>query len=123
MSIDSVQRQRPPRTQPTFALLVLELCRRAGGDAHQSERTGDTLAALDALTAGDSSLQSRPLRQVLAAAQDVYRMLEAEGRVHDSLLPRTVIHLDAVLAAVAEGTLPPNDMRPALRRAFMRPAG
>jgi hypothetical protein len=122
VSVDNVQRQRPARMQLTFALLVLELCRRAGGNAQQSERTGDTLAALEALTAGDRSLQSRPLREVLAAAQDVYRLLEAEGRVLDSLLPRTIIHLDAVLAAVAEGTMPRHDMRPALRRAFMQPA-
>ena len=111
-----------PRTQPTFALLVLDLCRRAGRNAPPSERTGDTLAALDELTASDYSPECRTLRQVLAAALDAYRVLEVEGRAPDSLLPGTIIRLDAVLAAVVRGTMPRDEMRPAARRAFIRPA-
>jgi hypothetical protein len=115
------RREHLPRMQPTFALLVLELCGRAGAKGPHPEGTGDTLAALDELTARDESLECRPLRQVLAAALEVYRELEAGWPVRDTLAPGTIIHLDAILAAVVRGTMPRSEMRPALRRAFIRP--
>jgi hypothetical protein len=110
------------RWNPTFALLVLGLCGRAGGKGPRSESTGDTLAALDELTARDDSLECRPLRQVLLAALEVHRELEAGWPVRDSLAPGTIIQLDAILAATVRGTMPRSEMRPALRRAFVRPA-
>jgi hypothetical protein len=118
----SSERGRLPGTQPTFALLVLALCRRAGGTASHAEGTADTLTALDELTARDHSLECRPLRQVLLAALDVHRELEAGWPVRDSLSPGTIIQLDAILAATVRGTMPRSEMRPALRRAFIRPA-
>jgi hypothetical protein len=118
-SIGSAQHERLPRTQPTFALLVLGLCRRKGP---HPESTGETLVALDELTARDHSFECRALRQVLLAALDVYRELEAGWPVRDSLSPGTILHLDAILAATVRGTMPRSEMRPALRRAFIRPA-
>jgi len=62
-----------------------------------------------------------PLRQILAALLGVHRALELESRALDLLSPETILRLDAVLAAILDGTMTEDELRVALRRAVIRP--
>jgi hypothetical protein len=105
----------------TFAALVLELRRRAGADALHPARIPEVITELGKLAVRSDSAESALLREILGAALVVHSELELEGRALDALTPETVLRLDAVLAALIDGTVQREELRTELRRALMRP--
>jgi hypothetical protein len=106
----------------TVARLVLELRRRAGGDALHRGRMRQILAELRELAASNDQPDSGLLREILGAVLVVHGDLELEGRALEALTPETVLRLDAVLTALVDGTMQRDELRAELRRAMIRPA-
>jgi hypothetical protein len=112
----------PVASRLTFARLILEVRRRAGGKPLHPGSMPQILADLRDLAGGKDEPEAEVLREILGALLGVHRDLELEGRALDALTPETVLRLDAVLAALLDGTMQPDELRAALRRALVRAA-
>jgi hypothetical protein len=101
----------------------LELRRRAALEGAPLKRSNlrETLRALSDLAAKSWLPESHAVRQILAAMLRAHSDLESQGRALDSLTPKTVLRLDAVLDALLEGGINANELRAALRHALIRP--